>query len=57
MLPVATRPLMVLHALLDKAQALGDTPAGNRKIVNVTGGSFEGERCTAASCPAAATGR
>jgi len=44
MLPVATRPLLVLHALLDKAQALGDTPAGNRKIVNVIGGSFGGER-------------
>lgn len=43
-LPLATRPLMVLSAILDKAQALGDTPAGNRKIVNSLGGSVEGER-------------
>jgi hypothetical protein len=43
-LPLATRPLMVLSAILDKAQALGDTPAGNRKIVNILGGSVEGER-------------
>jgi hypothetical protein len=43
-LPLATRPLMVLSAVLDKARTLGDTPAGNRKVVNVLGGSLEGER-------------
>lgn len=51
MLPVATRPLCILHALLDKAQSLGDTPAGNRKIVNVLGGSVEGERLKARILP------
>jgi Protein of unknown function (DUF3237) len=43
-LPVATRPLMMLTAVLERAQALGDTPAGNRKIVNVLGGTVEGDR-------------
>jgi hypothetical protein len=43
-LEVATRPLLVLHALLAKARTLGDTPAGNRKIVGVLGGTVDGER-------------
>jgi hypothetical protein len=41
---VRLRPLMQLTALLEPAQSLGDTPAGNRKIVNVRGGVVEGER-------------
>jgi hypothetical protein len=43
-LPAATRPLMLLTAVLDPAQALGDTPAGNRKIVTLRGGTVEGDR-------------
>jgi hypothetical protein len=43
-LPLATRPLAVLTARLDKAQSFGSTPAGERKIVNVLGGTVEGER-------------
>jgi hypothetical protein len=51
LLPIATRPLMILTAVLDRAQALGDTPAGNRKIVNVLGGTVEGERVTGRVLP------
>jgi hypothetical protein len=50
-LPLATRPLMILTAVLDRPQALGDTPAGNRKIVNVLGGTVEGERISGRVLP------
>jgi hypothetical protein len=43
-LPLHTRPLAVLTAILGPAQLLGDTPAGNRKIVPVLGGAFVGPR-------------
>jgi hypothetical protein len=39
---ISTRPLAVLTAHLGPAQALGDTPRGNRKIVPVVGGTIEG---------------
>lgn len=42
--PLETRPLAILTAQLAGAHALGDTPAGERKIVPVTGGRIEGER-------------
>lgn len=41
-LPLATRPLCILYAELGPAQALGDTPQGNRKIVPVLGGTVTG---------------
>jgi hypothetical protein len=43
-LPLHSRPLMRLTALLDPAQAVGDTPAGQRKIVPVAGGDVSGDR-------------
>jgi hypothetical protein len=43
-LEARTRPLAILTARLAPAQALGPTPAGNRKIVTVEGGSFAGPR-------------
>jgi Protein of unknown function (DUF3237) len=49
--PLATRPLMVLTAVLDRPQALGDTPSGNRKIVNVLGGTVKGERISGRVLP------
>jgi hypothetical protein len=42
MLPLGLRPLAVLAARLDTPQKLGQTPAGDRKIVPVLGGSVEG---------------
>lgn len=41
---IRTQPLAILTAILAPAQALGETPYGNRKIVNVEGGSFVGPR-------------
>jgi len=41
---VRTRLLFTIKLLADKPQVLGRTPAGERRIVAVTGGSFEGER-------------
>lgn len=43
-LELKTRPLAILTAVLQPAQALGETPYGNRKIVTVEGGSFIGPR-------------
>lgn len=50
-LPVVTRPLAILSAELDTAQLLGMTPNGERKIVNVLGGSIEGERLSGRILP------
>lgn len=44
LLPLNTRPLAILTAMLAPAQALGQTPIGNRKIVPVLGGDIEGPR-------------
>ena len=44
MLPLSLRPLAVLTARLDAPQKLGQTPAGDRKIVPVLGGIVEGPR-------------
>lgn len=49
-----SRPLMVLTALLDPPQALGDTPEGARKIVPVRGGMVEGDRIRGEILPGAA---
>lgn len=43
-LPLHTRPLAILTAMLAPAQMLGQTPAGDRKIVPVLGGDIEGPR-------------
>lgn len=36
--------LMEFHADLEEAQAIGDTPHGNRRIVYVKGGAFAGPK-------------
>jgi hypothetical protein len=41
---IATRPLMVLDPDLDPPVLTGATPQGERKIVLINGGRFEGER-------------
>ena len=38
------RHLLTLTAHLERPQMVADTPVGGRKIVMVTGGTFEGER-------------
>lgn len=38
------KPLLRAQVTLAPALELGDTPAGRRRIVEITGGSFEGER-------------
>lgn len=50
-LAVNTRPLAILTAVLAPAQAHGETPYGNRKIVNVAGGSFVGPRISGTILP------
>ena len=50
-LPLHSRPLAILTALLAAPQALGDTPQGNRKIVPVVGGSLVGPRINARVMP------
>jgi hypothetical protein len=41
---IRTRPLMKMSLVAGTPQLLGKTPFGDRRIVAVTGGSFEGER-------------
>jgi hypothetical protein len=38
------RPLLSAEITLAPVQELGDTPQGRRRIINITGGSFRGER-------------
>jgi len=42
--PLQTRPLALLTAILDTPHKLGNTPAGDRKVVPVLGGRIDGER-------------
>ncbi len=44
MTELKSRHLLTLTLALHTAQELGDTPAGNRRIVPVSGGQFNGER-------------
>ncbi len=45
------RHLLTLTAHLDRPQMVADTPVGGRKIVMVTGGSFDGERLSGKVLP------
>jgi hypothetical protein len=38
------QPLLTAEIKLAAPQELGDTPQGRRRIINITGGSFRGER-------------
>lgn len=42
--PLQSAPLALLTAILDTPHNLGATPAGERKLVPVLGGSIEGDR-------------
>lgn len=50
-IPLQSRPLFHLFAHLAPAVSLGETPSGTRKIVNVTGGTFKGDRLEGAVLP------
>src|SRR3954451_6704230 len=43
-LPLRTEFLMALSLNLEEPQQVGDTPAGNRRVVPVSGGAFAGPR-------------
>ena len=45
------RHLLTLTDHLDRPQMVADTPVGGRKIVMVTGGSFDGERLSGKVLP------
>jgi Protein of unknown function (DUF3237) len=45
MIPVPVlKPLFITHIHVAEALELGPTPTGKRRIIPITGGSFEGER-------------
>jgi Protein of unknown function (DUF3237) len=44
LLQVRTRPLFALQLEVNEVLAVGETPAGNRRIGLIPGGRFEGER-------------
>ncbi len=48
------RPLFRAEIALAPAQELGDAPLGRRRIIPITGGSFEGERLSGRVLPGGA---
>ena len=48
------RPLFKAEITLAPPQELGDTPQGRRRIINITGGSFGGERLSGRVLPGGA---
>jgi hypothetical protein len=41
---VKLKPLLIMHATLRDSVSVGRGPYGNRKIADISGGTFEGER-------------
>ena len=48
------RPLLKAEITLAAPQELGDTPQGRRRIINITGGRFSGERLSGRVLPGGA---
>ena len=44
MTEIKTRPIMTIKLAVSGMQEVGDTPAGNRRVGLVGGGTFQGER-------------
>ena len=44
MVQLRSRPLFKIRIELHPLQEVGDTPLGQRRVVPVSGGAFEGER-------------
>jgi hypothetical protein len=51
MTELTSRPLFTLSMTLHPIQELGPTPAGERRVVPVSGGRFEGERLSGEVLP------
>lgn len=51
MVELTSRPLFTLSMTLHPIQELGPTPAGERRVVPVSGGRFEGERLSGEVLP------
>jgi hypothetical protein len=51
---LSLRPLLNAEITLAPAQELGETPQGRRRIINITGGSFRGERLSGRVLPGGA---
>jgi hypothetical protein len=47
-------PLLKVDITLAPAQELGDSPLGRRRIINITGGTFRGERLSGKVLPGGA---
>jgi hypothetical protein len=47
-------PLLTADVTLAPAQELGETPQGRRRIINITGGTFRGERLSGKVLPGGA---
>ena len=54
---LSEKPIFVITSALAGIQKLGKTPYGERRIINILGGTVEGESSRASSCRAAPTGR
>ncbi len=54
MADIRTRPLFTLRLTVGGAQEIGVTPAGQRRVGLVSGGSFEGERLRGTVLPGGA---
>ena len=48
------QPLLTADITLAAAQELGDSPLGRRRIINITGGTFRGERLSGKVLPGGA---
>jgi len=57
LLEVRTRPLFTMRLTVSEMLPVGQTPTADRRVGLVTGGRFVGERLSATSWAAAATGR
>ena len=51
---IELEPLMNVKVTLDPVRDLGDTPLGRRRIIGITGGSFEGPRLSGRILPGGA---
>ena len=51
------KPLFIFRIAVNKPSVIGQTPSIDRRVGEITGGTFKGERLRGKSFPAAATGR
>ncbi len=51
---VSEQPIFTIHSPLGGIQKLGNTPYGERRIINILGGTLEGEKLTGKVLPGGA---